>query len=548
MGSWWEGLRRFWFSLTAAQRISLFGVSAIVLGGLIALALWASRPTYALLFSRLEAAEASRIVEELQKEKIPYRLRDGGSSIYVPSDRVYELRVRLAGKGLASGKSLGYELLDGNGLGMTDFMQRVNLKRAIEGELSRTISNLEQVEMARVHLVVPERAPFQAAQNVPSASVVVKLRPGMALSPAQIEGIAALVAGSVEGLTVENVTILDTRGNLLSNTAARNPEFSAASAQIKYQQELEAYLTQKGQSMLDNVLGRGNSLVRVSAEVDFTRLVQERDLIDPESQTVISEETLDEQREAPTGGATGANAGAGAQQRVANMVRNYELSRTRERIEHGVGQIKRLSVSVILNYRRLTTGDPNTGGVRYEPYSAQELESFADLVRKAVGFQSERGDELSIQQIRFDTSADEQLEKELQAWQRRQQQQQYLRYGLIALGLVLAFLLVLLLVRRLGQRVEPYPLSSGAPLPPGQTVNLLTGRPEPVLEGLESGDYELSEDMFIQRLSPEARARVRAKEKMMEEIRSFVEQEPDAATNLIRTWLVEDEVHAQRAR
>jgi flagellar M-ring protein FliF len=539
--SWLETLRRFWGSLTGLQRASILGVGILVFVGLGLLAFWAGRPTYALLFGRLEAEEASRIVEELKKENVPYQLRDGGASIYVPADRVYELRVRLAGKGLASGKYLGYELLDGNSLGMTDFMQRVNLKRAIEGELSRTISNLEQVEMARVHLVLPERSPFQSTQREPSASVVVKLRPGSALSSAQIEGIQALVAGSVEGLTIENVTILDSRGNLLSQNAARSAEFSAASAQIRYQQELEAYLAQKGQSMLDNVLGPGNSLVRVAAEVDFTRLVQERDLIDPESQTIVSEETLQEER------TPDANGSAAAGQRVSNAVRNYELSRTRERMEKAVGQLKRLSVSVILNYRKvITPGRNGEETVRYEPYSAQELEGFADLVRKAVGFQADRGDEITIQQIRFDTSTDEQLQKELAVWQQRQQREQYLRYGLTALGLVLAFVFLWLLLRRMRQRIEPYPLAS-ASLPPGQTVNLLTGRPEPVLEGIAAEEYELSEDMFIQRLSPEARARVRAKEKMMEEIRTFVEQEPDAATNLIRTWLLEDELHGQRA-
>nr|BCX00507.1 MAG: flagellar M-ring protein FliF [Bacteroidota bacterium] len=541
MTSWLETLRRFWGSLTGLQRASILGVGILVFVGLGLLAFWAGRPTYALLFGRLEAEEASRIVEELKKENVPYQLRDGGASIYVPADRVYELRVRLAGKGLASGKYLGYELLDGNSLGMTDFMQRVNLKRAIEGELSRTISNLEQVEMARVHLVLPERSPFQSTQREPSASVVVKLRPGSALSSAQIEGIQALVAGSVEGLTIENVTILDSRGNLLSQNAARSAEFSAASAQIRYQQELEAYLAQKGQSMLDNVLGPGNSLVRVAAEVDFTRLVQERDLIDPESQTIVSEETLQEER------TPDANGSAAAGQRVSNAVRNYELSRTRERMEKAVGQLKRLSVSVILNYRKvITPGRNGEETVRYEPYSAQELEGFADLVRKAVGFQADRGDEITIQQIRFDTSTDEQLQKELAVWQQRQQREQYLRYGLTALGLVLAFVFLWLLLRRMRQRIEPYPLAS-ASLPPGQTVNLLTGRPEPVLEGIAAEEYELSEDMFIQRLSPEARARVRAKEKMMEEIRTFVEQEPDAATNLIRTWLLEDELHGQRA-
>ena len=278
MNGFTQNIAEFLKGLTLGQKGAL---AAVVIGAvalLSAVAYWANKPDYALLFGSLGPEDANRVVETLQSERVKYQIRDAGSSIYVPRQDVYELRLRFAGQGVVSDGPVGYELFDGGTVGMTDFMQKLNLKRALEGELARTISSVRQVDIARVHLVIPERSPFRETQAAPTASVVLQLSGSARLSGEQIEGITALVSGAVEGLDPAQVTVLDTRGNMLSNPARAEGDTAETSNQLKQQRAIEQHLTEKGQSMLDQILGPGNSLVRVAASLDFSREISERDL------------------------------------------------------------------------------------------------------------------------------------------------------------------------------------------------------------------------------------------------------------------------------
>ena len=272
MNNYLESFQEFFGPLSNAQRAMFVGLMLVVLTIIGGLFYWSQQEEKVLLFGSLQAEVAQEIVTELNNRGINYELQEGGKAIYVASDKVHELRLDLAQTSGGLSDVKGYELFDTNALGMTDFMQQVNKKRALEGELARSINSLEQVEFSRIHLVLPERSPFEETSIEASGSVILNLKKGQALKPEQIEGITALIAGSVEGLESGNVTVLDQAGNRLTDEIDYDSEFSFGSTQMQLRQKTEAYLTERGQSMLDRVLGAGNSILRVSVEHDFDRL------------------------------------------------------------------------------------------------------------------------------------------------------------------------------------------------------------------------------------------------------------------------------------
>ena len=523
-------VQQFLRRLSLGQKLA---IAMVVIGGagvFTALAYWAGQPDYALLFGNLDAGDASKVVEALQSDGTKYEIKDGGSAIYVPREDVYELRLRFAGEGLVSEGPVGYELFDRGTLGMTDFMQKLNLKRALEGELARTITNIRQVEVTRVHLVMPERSAFRETQAQPTASVVLKLSGGR-LTPEQIAGITQLVAGAVENLSPADVTVLDTRGNLLSNPNAGDENALITSTQLQYQSAVEENLTKKGQSMLDQIVGPGNAIVRVSATIDFSRTISEQSLIDPESATVIAEEKMDQ-----TAGEENAN----------SSIRNYELSRTTQRSESGTGQISYLTVSVILNQQRTPTATTEGEGVGETPvepagYQEGDLTEIEALVKNAVGFQPERGDRFAIHQTSFDTSVDEQIATEIRNQQQNQQLQIYLRYGLMALALLAALFLLRSATRKMGS-VDTSPIFVGSGMQSGALGNGAPQRGGKVNQLASHGDEEdvAVDDFYTSRLSPEAKARLKAKHLMFEEIKKEVNEKPESAAELLRGWMADD--------
>ncbi len=528
MNPYLENARAFLLRLSVGQRLALGGVLVGGIALLIGLAYWTSRPDMTLLFGKLDASDANTVVEALQSENTPYELRDNGTAVYVPRDQVYELRLRFASQGLASSGQAGYELFDQGTLGMTDFMQKLNNKRGLEGELARTIASIRQVEMARVHLVIPERSAFATEQKPATASVVVQTRGGQKLSGEEVQGITALVAGAVEGLDPGNVTVLDVRGNLLSNPDTPDEDVLLSTAQLRTQRAVEEHLATSGQSMLDRVVGPGNAIVRVAATLDFSRGVQERDAIDPESQTVISEEKLDE-----TSGEDAAN----------STVRNYELTRTRERIEKSTGDVQYLTVSVILNQKLEPPAPDAPEGTAPEarPYTDTELREVEALVQNAVGFKPDRGDRFAIHQTRFDTSADDAAEEQIRSAEQNERVQLYLRYGLIALALGFVFWLVRSATRRLTAPQPPVKLDAHQKHP----QQLGSARVGPDGRLVQQGeddedDVVLIDDIYTSRLSGEAKARLKAKHLVFEEIKDHVQKLPNEATDLVRSWLAQD--------
>ena len=412
MNKYVESFQEFFGPLSNAQRAMFVVLMLVVLTIIGGVFYWSQQEENVLLFGSLQPEVAQEIVTELNNRGINYELQESGRAIYVASDKVHELRLELAPMGGSFSDVKGYELFDTNALGMTDFMQQVNKKRALEGELARSINSLEQVEFSRIHLVLPERSPFEEVSVEASASVILNLKKGQALKKEQIEGITALIAGSVEGLESANVTVLDQAGNRLTDEIDYESELAFGSTQMQLRQKTEAYLTERGQSMLDRVLGAGNSILRVSVEHDFDRIVRESDLIDPDSRTVISEEKReqtnnDEVMEPVAGGITNNNQ-AGSVVVASNnngstvQTRNYEVNRTREVFEKTQGELKMVSASVLLNYKqRFENGEDGEQTLVSEPYSEQEVEEFKEVVKVALGIQDDRGDQLTVKQVEF---------------------------------------------------------------------------------------------------------------------------------------------------
>ena len=493
--------------LPPQRRLLLGGVVVGVVAALLLVARWASAPDYALLFGGLGAQEAGRVVEQLEADGVTYDLRDGGTAVYVPRDDVYGLRLRLATEGVVSDGPAGYELFDGGTLGMTDFMQKLNVKRALEGELARTIGSVRQVNSARVHLVLPERSPFRDQQTAPSASVVLSVRGSLA--PDQVAGVTALVAGAVEGLEPTGVTVLDEAGRLLASPGAAGAE-AGSSSQVEARREVEDHLAGAGQSMLDRMLGPGRAVVRVAAELDLSREVTETASVDPESQTVISEET---QQETADGGT------------AESRVRNYEVTRETRRAEREAGQIRTLTVSVLLDEAAPPAdGRPAEDGAR-TAFSDEQVRQIEALVKNAVGYDEARGDRFAVQQIRFSA---EPADAPLLPGGPLDWAALALRYAVVVVALVLGYRLLRRLADGVAAPPEPVALDS-EPSPAG----LLDGPDAPPTVATAG-------DVYAAKLSAEAQAQLEEEPDLLEDVRAHVVESPEAAAALVRSWLRED--------
>jgi len=385
--------------LSTRQIVFIVSVVLVALVGIIGLVSMMNKPSYGILFSNLESQDAAKIVEKLKEKGVPYQLGSGGKTIEVPHEKIYELRLELAGEGLPQSSIIGYEIFDKPNFGVTDFVQKLNYRRALEGELARTILQLEEVEAARVHIVIPEKTLFAEDQKSPTASVFLKLKSGRQPAKESIQGIAHLVASSVEGLDVNNVTILDAHGNLLSSNKEGNSLSALTSKQYELQANVESYLAAKAQSLLDGVLGRGNAIVRVAAELDFKQAERTIEQYDP-STVVRSEETKQDK--------TVVSDSVQPSTRTSTIT-NYEVSKTIEHVVDNAGNIKRLSVAVLVNgtYKVVEKNGEKTS--EYVPRSNEQMEQLTDIVKKAIGFDARRNDQVSVVNVPFDTNQEQEF-------------------------------------------------------------------------------------------------------------------------------------------
>ena len=385
--------------LTGSQKLTLGVVALGSIAAIITLVTLVNAPSYTTLFSNVNAEDASKIVAKLKEKDVPYQLDDGGKTIMVPKQSVYELRLTLAGEGLPQSSTIGYEIFDRTNLGVSDFVQKVNYRRALEGELARTILTLEEVEAARVHLVVPERALFKEDEKAATASVVLKLKSGKPLRRETVQGISHLIASSVEGIESGNVTIVDSRGQLLSDVHKPNSIAGMTSSQYELQQKVEAYLGQKAQSLLESVVGGGNALVQVNADLDFRQVERTLEQYDPDK-TAVRSESITESKN--TGGDSSAASMSSA------TTTNYEVNKTVEHIVENMGNIRRLTVAALVNGvpKKVTKDGAETTEI--SPRTEEEIGQLTELVRRAVGYDQLRNDEVSVTNLTFGPTEHEQ--------------------------------------------------------------------------------------------------------------------------------------------
>src|SRR5271154_480561 len=302
-------LAAIWQQLGLNQRISVVMATVMVLAGLAAVAFWSSRVDYSLLYGKLDEGEASKVIAALDEAKVPYQISRGGGSILVPSDKVYQVRMQLASKGIPRGEGVGYEIFDKASFGISDFVQRANYARAIQGELARTISQLDQVESARVMIVMPENRLLSDSLRKPTASVFVRVKGSSQLPSSAVNSIRFLVANSVEGLQVNNVSVVDNQGNVLSENQENDSVAGLSNNQLTARRNFEQYLTKKAEGMLEKVLGPGQAVVRVAVDINWDSMTRTEEKFDPDGQvarnSTINDESTDTDNATSPGGAPG---------------------------------------------------------------------------------------------------------------------------------------------------------------------------------------------------------------------------------------------------
>ena len=397
----WKGFN----SLTASKKASILAAVIVSAIGITFLVYMAGSTDYRVLFSNLGSEDAANIVSKLKEKKMEYKLSDSGNSILVPSDKVSELRLDLASSGLPQGGGVGFEIFDNKNFGVTEFVQQLNYQRALQGELARTINGLDEIQHSRVHLVIPKKSLFSEEQAKPTASVILKMKSGRSLRPAQIEGIVHLVAGSIEGLNPGDVMVIDSTGKVLSKAQDDAKLGRLSTSQMEYQRNFEKDLTTRVQTMLEKVVGEGRAVVRVSADLDFRIMEKMEEKYDPETPVIRSQQKQSEhvgpaRSDAPMPVAQpGAQTGKSeTKQEKSDEITNYEISKTVNKTVMPVGDIKKISIAVLVdgNYVKNSKGEEE-----YQPRSKKEIADLEDLVKKSAGFDSKREDQIVVTNIPF---------------------------------------------------------------------------------------------------------------------------------------------------
>ena len=414
-----------WLSGTADQfkhlspvRQMTFVVTAV---GSLAFFIWLSNGTansqYRVLYRGLAEAEVAAVADALAGENISYRLDEGGTAILVPSAVVHEARIRVAARGLPAGNDVGFEIFDKGNFGVTDFVQKVNYRRALQGELARSVEQIDAVESARVQIAIPEKTVFLRKETAKvSASVVTALNPGYDLTAEQIRGIVHLVSSSIEGLQPENVTVIDNHGRMLAPNGSGGAGPHAPDGALAQQSRLEAQLEDQVTALIERTVGIGNVSVEVAAELDWTQIEKTEEAYDPDSQVARSEQTNQDNSRESTGGGQGVagirsnapdsgaqetadNSGSATTSRTSTTV-NYEITKVVSHTVLPVGKLKRLSIAVLVG------GMPGNasgngqeeveGEVAFKPWDQASMKQFESLAMAAVGFSEERGDSISV--------------------------------------------------------------------------------------------------------------------------------------------------------
>lgn len=402
-------------AIPPGKRISFFITFALVVGGFIALLMYTNQPDYQILFSNLDTSDAAKITEKLREERVKYDLKDHGSSIYVPSEQVYQLRLDLATEGLPKSSGVGFEIFDNTSFGTTEFVLKLRYRQALQGELARTIKEFDSISQAKVHIVPAGDSLFAEEDKPAAASVAIRLNKGRKLNQRHLQGITNLVAASVEGLKPENVSIVDMEGGMLSNGYDEDILGSAGSTQFDQKRRLAEGYEKDILGLLEPVIGINKVRAKVTVEVDFDSENISEEKYDPDSAVVYREErtkeTTSEGNRLPSGspdtGEDSASMNVTASE-LANKTEkeesslNYLINKINRQAFDSPGDIIRLSAAVLIDgpYEQGTDEQGNTTQV-FKPRDKKEMSNFEDIVRKAIGYDEQRGDQVIVRNVAF---------------------------------------------------------------------------------------------------------------------------------------------------
>jgi len=555
-----NGLTALLNRLRANPKIPIAIAAAAALAIVVVMMLWAKQPTYKVLFSNLGDQDGGAIVTQLTQMNIPYQFSENGAALLIPADKVYETRLKLASAGLPKGGAVGFELMDQEKFGISQFSEQINYQRALEGELSRTIETLGPVGSARVHLAIPKPSLFVREQKNPSASVTLNLQPGRALDDGQINAIVYMVSSSVSGLPPANVTVVDQSGHLLTQSDNNGRDLNAS--QLKYANEVEGRLQRRIESILQPVVGNGNVHAQITAQIDYASREQTDENYQPngtpEKAAVRSRQlsTSDQIGGTAVGGVPGAlsnqpapaatapvtnppaaNNANGAQNQAGNNAQNnsqnntanrstvpsnsrrdettnYEVDRTITHTQHSAGAVQRLSAAVVVNYQVGTDG-------KAKPLTDEQLKKIDDLVREAMGFSQERGDTLNVVNTPFNEAADD--SGELPFWKQQAFFDQLLNAGRWLLVLIVAWLLWRKMVRPMLRKQQAEKDAAAA-------AAIAAAMPQP--EG--SKPVKLSNDELEKRKRSQQRVSVEVQTQRVQEL---ADKDPRIVALVIRQWM-----------
>jgi flagellar M-ring protein FliF len=482
------------------SKLLLVAGMAAVIAVMVVFWLWSQQPDYRVLFSNYSDKDGGAIVAALEKMNVPYQFSDSGTAILVPAAQVHQARLKLASDGLPKGGNIGFELLENQKFGVSQFVEQVNFQRALEGELERSIQSIGAVEVARIHLAIPKASVFVRDQQKPTASVLLNLRSGRSLDAQQVSAVVHLVASSVPDLPATNVTVVDQNGNLLSDTSKKTGANNLDPTQLKYIDDIQQSVVKRVESIITPIVGARNVRAEASAEIDFSTLEQAAEIYKPNQKpddVAIRSMQSSESQTSNGGAATGvpgalsnqppANATApittppvnGATTEATpvnsqkNMTTNYEVDKTVRYVQQPMGGIKRLNVAVVVNNMQVVD---KKGKVTYRPLTDAEKKQINDLAMQAMGFNKERGDSLTVVNSSFAGESAEIL-PEVPLW-KNPETIQYAKDALrFIVGIVVLFLIYSRALKPMLRKLTPAPPSLlNAPASEDAVVSLSDGQ------------------------------------------------------------------------
>ena len=524
-------------NMSPGRLASIAGIIIFLISFFVYLGVQMHSTEYGVLYTDLELEDAKQIVARLESQNIKYKLLKNGTEVLVPVDDVNRMRVDTAELALASkGSNVGYEVFDNtDALGSTNFVQNVNLIRALEGELARTIRSVDNIKSARVHLVLPKREMFSREEQTPTASVVIKTREGK-LDPEAVKSIQRLVAAAVPKLDVKNVSIVDTAGNLLTDDDEASQQRLKNTNNELMRLEQERKLAEKVQNLLEKSVGPGRAQAQVTIEMDFDEVVTNEELYDPDGQVVRSQATISEQgastqnavpvsvaQNIPNGDTVTSNSGVYDQNSKVEETINYEISKIVRNKVKNTGTLKRLTVAVLVDgvYEKNDKGE-----LVYRPRTAEEMDKLTALVKSAVGYDANRGDMVEVENLRF-ASLLPQTEDTEEVLYMGFTKSELMRMA-EGLGVAIVAILVILLV------IRPLINNAFEPSSPAASDKLLSGSED---DNLLLSNFLNDEDENVDELINLNKVDGRVKVSSLKKLNNLVEKNPEAAVNVLRSWL-----------